>query len=293
MLALALLVALLQSATAPDVTRLDLPGISSPLWESHPALDPRTGDIWFVRSAPDFSGWRLFVSRCDGGHRTGAVPAPIAAPGLEADPWFSPDGRILYYISSRATGGMASDALDIWLARRDRHGAWRPPERLPAPVNSDRAEWFPRLARDGWLYFGSRREGGLGQDDIWRARLARGRWQVENAGPEVNTPGAEYELEPSSDGRWALLATDNGIYRLERGSHGGWTHKIRLGPEINATGTEIGPMIVPGDFSFLFSRSEGNGRSGELFEARLAPVSNWPFPCFAFTPLRELRRLPG
>ncbi len=233
------------------------------------------------------------MSRCGPNGRSEAVPAPLAAPGLEADPWFSPDGRTLYYVSSRATGSMDSDGLDIWLARRGRNGAWAPPERLPAPVNSDRAEWFPRPAGDGWLYFGSRRDGGLGRDDIWRARRVRGHWQVENAGPEVNSPGAEYELQPAPDGRWALLATDTGLYRLERGRHGGWTHKVRLGAEINATGTEIGPMIDPSGLSFLFSRIGGGGRSGELFEARPRSASAWPPPCILFNLPRDLSRLPG
>lgn len=284
--ALTLLAALLQPVATPAVTLLDLAGISGPAWESHPALDPLTHDIWFVRSAPDFSGWRLFVSHCTPGGRTDAIPAPLAAPGLEADPWFSPDGRTLWYISSRATGSMDSDALDIWRARRGRDGRWGAPERLPEPVNSERAEWFPRPAADGWLYFGSRREGGLGQDDIWRARLVRGRWQVENAGREVNTSGAEYELQPSPDGRWALLATDAGIYRLERGPRGGWTHKVRV-----AAVDGIGPMIAPDGRSFIFSRRAGGGRSGELFTVRLSPGPAWPPPCPTTPPGR--RRPPG
>ena len=32
-------------------------GISSPQFESHPAFDPRTGDFYFVRSSPQFTGW--------------------------------------------------------------------------------------------------------------------------------------------------------------------------------------------------------------------------------------------
>ncbi|HYD14494.1 MAG TPA: hypothetical protein VEC11_16730 [Allosphingosinicella sp.] len=282
MLAFNLLAALLQPAAAPEAVRLDLPGLSSPLWESHPAVDPLTGDLWFVRSARDFSGWRLFVSRCGPGGRSEAVPAPLAAPGLEADPWFSPDGRTLWYISSRATGAMAAEALDIWRVRRGRDGRWLAPERLPAPVNSDRVEWFPRPAADGWLYFGSRREGGLGSDDIWRARLVRGRWQVENAGPEINSAGAEYELQPSPDGRWALLATDGGIFRLERGPRGGWTHKVRV-----AGVDGIGPMITPDGRAFIFSRRGGDGRSGEFFAVRLSPGPAWPPPCPATRPGRR------
>ncbi|WP_281292441.1 hypothetical protein [Terriglobus albidus] len=35
----------------------------------------------------------------------------------------------------------------------------------------------PPPASDGWLYFGSRRPGGLGKDDIWRARqTSNGTW---------------------------------------------------------------------------------------------------------------------
>jgi len=41
-------------------------------------------------------------------------PAPFAAPGLEADPFFSADGRWLYFISTRATGSTNSQDLDIW-----------------------------------------------------------------------------------------------------------------------------------------------------------------------------------
>ena len=39
--------------------------ISSPMFESHPAFDPVTGDFYFVRSSPEFRGWRIFVSRCE------------------------------------------------------------------------------------------------------------------------------------------------------------------------------------------------------------------------------------
>src|SRR5690242_18049634 len=97
---------------APGVTRWALPGVSSPLWESHPALDPLTGDLWFVRSDKTFSGWRILVSHCHDGRWSQPVPSPLAASGLEADPWFSPDGHTLWFISTRATGANASSGLD-------------------------------------------------------------------------------------------------------------------------------------------------------------------------------------
>ena len=257
------------------VERWHVPAIASEQWESHPALDPRTGDLWFVRSDPDFSGWRLLMAPRNANGWAPAGPAPVAAAGLEADPWFSPGGGSLWFISSRATGGLRSDDLDIWTARRDVDGRWSSPQRLPAPVNSGAAEWFPRPAPDGWLYFGSRRAGGLGKDDIWRARRLRdGTWHVENAGPAINSAGAEYEFLPAADGTWALLATAEGFFRVARGRHG-WEPRQRLGPAVNATGTEIGPMFLPDGRSFLFSRDAGTGQSGELFLAYRGKRPDW------------------
>lgn len=187
--------------------------------------------------------------------------------GLEADPYFDHDGSTLYFISSRSTGSSSSADLDMWVARREQSGRWGKPVKLPEPVNSNYAEWFPRPASDGWLYFGSRRPGGFGKDDIWKARQsANGSWQVENVGPDLNTEGAEYEFLPARNGQWGLLATDGGIYRVER-ARDGWRRAGLLGKEVNANGTEIGPMFLGTDGSFVFSRDSGKDKSGELFVA--------------------------
>jgi hypothetical protein len=279
----ALLMSLLVLGTAaqaaPKVEHWDLPGISSPMWESHPAIDPLTGDLWFVRSDKKFSGWRILVSHCDKGRWSDPRPSPFARAGLEADPYFMPDGRTLYFISTRATGAGTSGALDIWRVSRDGKNAWGVPERLPPPVNSGEAEWFPRPAPDGWLYFGSRRSGGLGKDDIWRARqVAEGKWAVENAGPGLNSAGAEYEFQPAPDGKWGVLATDTGLYRVEKGKSG-WERREKFGPEINADSSGIGPMIAPYGRMFVFSRDAGGERSGELFAVHLDGAAKWPPVC--------------
>ena len=77
-------------------------GISSPQFESHPALDPRTGDLYFVRSSPQFRGWRILVGRCAAGGWAAPVPAPFSGEGVEADPYFTADGSRVWFISTRA-----------------------------------------------------------------------------------------------------------------------------------------------------------------------------------------------
>ena len=277
----ALLAAAALAAQAPgdsDVRPWTPAGISSDRFESHAAFDPRTGDLYFVRSARDFSGWRILMSTCGAHGWTPPVPPPFAGPGLEADPFFSADGRTLYFISTRATGATTSAALDIWRVDRDAAGTWAAPQRLPEPVNSGAAEWFPRPAADGWLYFGSGRAGGLGQTDIWRARERSGRWQVENLGPSVNTAGHEYEPMPSPDGTRLIVATADGFYESRR-SGDGWAPRVRLGPAINVNGTEIGPLFSPSGRSLLFARDTKGPDSGEFFVWREGGREAWPPEC--------------
>lgn len=59
-----------------EVRHLVDPAISTGRWESHPAIDPTNGDLWFVRSNPDFSGWAIYRSPCTNG-RWGTALAEV------------------------------------------------------------------------------------------------------------------------------------------------------------------------------------------------------------------------
>jgi len=258
-------------------TAWSAPPISSDQFESHPAFDPWTGDLWFVRSSPEFRGWRMKVSSCTAKGWGEPADAPIAGDGVEADPWFSRDGRTLWFISTRSDDGVKKPDLDIWRVTRGRGGRWGSPERLPEPVNSAGQEWFPRMDRDGWLYFGSARPGGHGKTDIWRARQAKaGKWIVENAGANLNSAEHEYEPLPSPDGKWMLLSGADGYYRTDRTAKG-WSRRVRLGPEINANGSEIGAAFSPDGKSWLFARDVKDGRSGELL--LVGAGDKWSLAC--------------
>jgi hypothetical protein len=274
---LAALLAVPEKTAVVEPELWSAPPISSDQFESHPAFDPLTGDLWFVRSTPQFRGWRIKLSRCSPTGWTTPVDAPIAGDGVEADPWFTPNGRAVWFISTRSDDGTKRRGLDIWRATRDRHGHWSAPRRLPEPVNSAGQEWFPRIGRDGWLYFGSDRQGGYGRTDIWRARKGRaGRWTVENAGPTINSADDEYEALPDPRGLWLLIATTEGYYRSEKGAVG-WKHRARMGPAINVNGSEIGAAVSPSGRSWLFSRKLDEARSGEIL--RVGGREAWPKPC--------------
>jgi len=253
-------------------------GVSSGQFESHAAFDPRSGDFYFVRSSPKFEGWRILVSHCGAVGWSNPQSPPFAGDGVEADPWFTTDGRSLYFISTRSSDGVRRKDLDIWRVERGAEGTWGVPQRLPAPVNSIGNEWFPRLAVDGWLYFGSNRPGGYGKTDIWRAREEDGHWVAENAGPAINGPGDEYEPLPAPDGSWMLVEGDDSLYRVRRG-HDGWSAREKLPAEINANGSEIGAAFSPSGRTILFSRDTKGALSGEFFVWHVGAAEAWPPQC--------------
>ena len=267
-------------AAEAEVVPWKQPRISSPQFESHPAFDPRNGDLYFVRSKPDFTGWRIYVSRCGAEGWAEPEPPAFAGDGVEADPWFTPDGRSLYFISTRTDDGAARKGLDMWRVDRDEAGKWGRPERLPEPLNSPGAEWFPRLAADGWLYFGStERPGGLGGTDLWRGRRdGKGEWQVENLGPSVNTSGDEYEPELAPDGKRMVLMAGGGLFESRRQGDA-WTPRARLTGGVHVNGTEIGALLSPSGRYMLFARDTGAPDSGELFLLRDPADAAWPPRC--------------
>jgi hypothetical protein len=252
--------------------------ISSDRFESHGAFDPLTGDFYFVRSSPQFEGWRIKVSRCSGGEWLTPVDTPFAGDGVEADPWFDRSGRTVYFISTRTSDGFHRRDLDIWTVTRSDKSGWGVPKRMPAPINSDSAEWFPRMGRDGWLYFGSARPGGYGKTDIWRAHKTAAGWTVENAGPGVNSVGDEYEPLPAPDGRSLLIQAADGYYESKRVGTT-WGPRARLGTEINENGSEVGATFSPSGRSLMFSRDAGAGRSGEFFVWHRSGREAWPGQC--------------
>ena len=263
---------------APLAELFALESVSSGQFESHPAFDPLTGDLLFVRSSPQFQGWRIWRSRCTASGWAAAEPARFGAEGVDADPFFTRDGRHLYFISSRADppAKTASD-LDIWRMDRDGSAHWSAPVRLPAPINSSAEDWFPRLGADGRLYFGSSRSGGHGETDIYAAAPAAGGWRVTNLGGEVNTAGDEYEFEPARNGRFAVLMADGRLFHVTRDRGGTWGSRSALAT--GHDGFHVGPLLSPSGRTLAFAANVPP-RSGEIFRLSLGGRPEaWPPVC--------------
>jgi len=141
------------------------------------------------------SGWEV-------GAPLAAVNDPVAADGC---PMESPKGKSLFFASVRGPGG----DNDIWMATRpSREADFGEPVILPAPVNSDAADFCPTPLRGGSLLFVSTRGGtdaygtvscGLGDIYVTHRNWRTGTWaEPRNLGCAPNGPnGAGMEYGPS------------------------------------------------------------------------------------------------
>ena len=232
--------------------------ISTGSFDSHPAFTPDGKTLYFLRSTPNFNLWTIVFSHFERGRWNTPQVASFSGQYSDADPFISADGSRLYFISNRPVPGKAKPDLDIWMVEKA-GTSWSEPKNVGASVNSAGNEWYPTIAANGTIYFGSDREGGKGRTDIYRCRLVDGKYtEAENLGDSINTPFNEFE---------ALIAPDESFLILMAGGRpdakGGfdlyisynrdsaWTKPTNLGDQINSSGNEYSPAISP-DGKYFF-----------------------------------------
>jgi hypothetical protein len=239
----------------PHATLFEPGIISTGDYESHAAFTPDGREMYFLKMAPNFSRWSIFVSRYKNGRWSQPEVAVFSGQYQDADPYVTADAIHFYFISDRPveSGGERQSHHDIWVMDKTDSG-WSAPRHLPAPVNSDTDEFYPIALKNGTLYFGSQRKEANGVGDIYRAVPQKdGSYSVENLGPPVNSGAGEYEAFVTEDERLMLLAItrrpdslgDIDLYASHKQPNGKWSGPVNLGPEINSPGRELSPKLTP------------------------------------------------
>ena len=108
----------------------------------------------------------------------------------DAQPSISPDGKTLYFASSRK-GGFGSS--DIWKTERMPGGGWGKPVNLGLPLNSSSAEMAPFIHFDNQtLYYSSSGHQGMGGADLFKSTREGNHWNVpQNLGYPLNSAADE------------------------------------------------------------------------------------------------------
>jgi len=237
--------------------------ISTGDFDSHPAFTPDGKTLYFLKSSPTFTFWTIMVTHFKNNKWTTPEVLSISGQYRDADPFVTSDGSKFFLISDRPNNDpdrkQEKRSLDIWVMEKNGNG-WSAPRNLGAPVNSSGDEWYPTVAADGTLYFGSDRQGGKGRTDIYRSRLVDGKYTTpENLGENINTQFDEYEPYIAPDQSYLIFMAGrpdglggSDLY-ISYQRDGAWTRAVNLGDKINSKGSEYSPTVSPDGKYFFWS----------------------------------------
>jgi Tol biopolymer transport system component len=232
--------------------------------EYGPTFVPDGTTIYFTRRNNRDGNEFIVYSQFKGGVWTSATVASFSGRYSDKEPFIAPDGSKLFFASTRpGDPGGPDKAFDIYLVEREGQ-AWGSARRLASFVNSNDYDNYPSVARSGNLYFGSRREGGLGRVDLYMSRFVNGEYQAaENLGPIVNSPATDADPYIAPDESYMIFSStrDGGYgsgdlyisYRRGRS----WTEPRNLGRLANTPEFEYTPLVTPDGRYLFFSRGWG------------------------------------
>jgi Tol biopolymer transport system component len=237
--------------------------ISTGDYETHPAFSPTGDTLYFLKCLSDAQFCSIAVSYKK--NNSWSAPEIVSFSGkyVDADPFVTKDGNTMYFVSSRPLheGEPVKQDWDIWKTERTSSG-WKTPVPLDSPLNSSGNEFFPTMADNGDLYFGSDRTGGKGRADIYVSKFVDGKYlQPVNLGDSINTPDNEYEpfIAPDESYLILMITYPNGIahadFYISFNRNGVWSKAQKLPEPINSYATEWGGKVTRDGKYFFFGSS--------------------------------------
>lgn len=224
------------------------------------AFSPDGRSFYFARSQN--KRLTIYVTHFENGKWSEAAPAAFNdAAYSQADPAFSPDGK-LYFISNRPVNPTDTTAdYNIWFVSALPGGGWSEKQNA-ATLNSGSNEFYISFAKNGRLYFSSSRNGGFGEEDIYSSRLVNGNYELpQNLGPGINTDKSEYDPGISPEDNLLVFASSNrpggfggaDLYYATRKTGRVWDSAVNFGKEINTSTREYCPYFTTDGQFFFFS----------------------------------------
>ena len=247
--------------TADTTAQIFAEGIvSREFQELNAVFSPDGNEFYFTIADASRSFYSMiFYKKNKTGVWEGAMMAPFSGSYSDADPYFTSDGKKLYYISKRPLGNQTEERkdFDIWFVERTDSG-WSDPIHLGEPINTDQNEFYVSATDDGSIFYSATYEGGLGYGDIYEAKLVDGKYVVTNLGEAINSPMGEGDPYVSPDGKMIIFMSWGRKDEIGRGDlyisfkeNGVWKKAVNMGDKINSDKFEYCPMMSP-DGKYFF-----------------------------------------
>lgn len=182
------------------------------------------------------------------------------------DPFLSPDGNRLYFISDRPADGKGEKKdFDIWYIER-KGTAWSEvPVNAGPNINSPKNEYYMSFTNDGTMYFSSNADSRPDQERDYNIRLSKyekGKFQPsERLADRVNSAHYEADVFVSPDEKYLIFCAERpdgqgqgDLYISFKGPSGEWQQARNLGNAVNTEAYEFCPFVTSDGKYLFFSR---------------------------------------
>jgi len=238
------------------------------------------GTVFVYSSMAAGTDWRFkptFVMELEGGRWSEPQVAPFSA-YMPYNFTVGPGGKTVYFTTLKSpdkSTSMLLEQANIWAVTLTKDG-WTEPVMLGASINTEEHyENYPTVARDGTIYYMSRREDTVGKTDIYRSRNRDGRYaDAENLGPPINSVESDQDPFIAPDGSYLIVCltgrTDSfGKYDLYVSfpeEDGSWSEPVNLGEGVNTPGSEFRPYVTAdGKYLFFTALGPDSNNIGRIF----------------------------
>jgi hypothetical protein len=173
----------------------------------------------------------------------------------DLEPFFSPDGMRLFFVSNRALDSLIDvpKDYDIWFVeRKDLKSKWSDAINIGAPVNTTDNEFYPSVSKSNSLYFTSDGAISTGKDDIFVSKWINGKYETPRSlGDSVNTSGFEFNAFIAPDESFLIFTGytrkdglgSGDLYISYNKGNDLWTTSVNLGSEINSPQMDYCPFV--------------------------------------------------
>lgn len=193
------------------------------------------------------------------------LPAPLLSNERVSynDPFLSPDGNRLYFISNYSSEGkMPKGDFDILYIKRNNEGWGRVIHNVGSNINSERDEYYMSFDAEGTMYFSSNVNAAKDQKqdfDILSSRFIDGVFKHSILlGDAINTDAYEADVFVALDASYMIFCAvrENGygkgdLYISFRDENGHWSKAVNMGKVINTGLHELCPFVT-WDGKYLF-----------------------------------------
>jgi len=233
--------------------------VSTPYTEWATSFAPDGKTVYFSRGAVY---WTICFSKMINGAWTRPKVANISGRWRDTDPFITPDGKRMFFISNRPPEGMPQDKpqtnFHIWYADKFLNGDWAPPHYLDTVINSKAGSNYGiSVNKAGDLYFCSRdREGHSGMSSYCA------KWMGDHFGkPELLALRGNEEVQDpfiAPDASYLIFESGADLFIVYKNGNG-WSPAENLGPKVNNGDYNSSPCISPDGKMLYYSSGRIRG----------------------------------